>query len=66
MAARAAQLALFIVEFVAATRAPAPVFPFDLVQSGVLNRRGIRQRARFLVRVGGHSKLFGYCCFCET
>ena len=66
MAARAAQLALFIVEFVAAARTRAPVFPLDLTRSGVLNRRGIRRRAGFLVRVGGHSKLFGYCCLCET
>ena len=29
MAARAAQLALFIVEFMAAARAPAPVFSLD-------------------------------------
>ena len=59
MAAWAAQLALFIVEFVAAARAPAPVFTLDFTRSGVFNRRGIRQRARILVLVGGHSKLFG-------
>ena len=57
MAARAAQLALFIVEFVAAARAPAPVITLDLTRSGVFNRRG--RRARILVLIGGHSKLFG-------
>jgi hypothetical protein len=57
MAAWAAQLALFIVEFVAAARAPAPVFTLDPTRSGVFNRRW--RRARILVLVGGHSKLFG-------
>ncbi len=33
MAARAAQLALFIVEFMAAARTPAPVFVLDLTRS---------------------------------
>jgi hypothetical protein len=57
MAVRAAQLALFIVKLMAAARAPAPVFTPDLTRSGTLNRRG--RRARILVIVGGHSKLFG-------
>ena len=56
MAARAAQLALFIVKLVAAARAPAPVFTVDLTRTGTLNRRG--RRSRILVLVGGHSKLF--------
>ena len=59
MAARAAQLALFIVQFVTAPRAPAPVFALGLTRIGALNRRGIRQRERNLVRVGGYSKLIG-------
>jgi hypothetical protein len=59
MATRAAQLALFIVELVTAARTPTPVFAFDFARSGVLNRRGIRQRARISIVVGGHSKLFG-------
>jgi hypothetical protein len=42
MATRAAQLALFIVEFVTAARTPEPVFASDFAQSGVSNRRGIR------------------------
>jgi hypothetical protein len=42
MAARAAQLAFVILKFMAATRAPAPVFALDLTRSGVLNRRWIR------------------------
>jgi hypothetical protein len=42
LAARTAQLALFVVEFVTAARAPAPVFALGLTPSGVLNRRGIR------------------------
>jgi len=58
MAARAAQLTFLIVKFVAAARAPAPMFTFDLTRGGVLNRRGIRQRVRMFVLVGGHSKLF--------
>jgi hypothetical protein len=58
MAARAAQLALLILEFVAAARAPAPVFTLDLKRSGYLNRSGVWQRARMFVLVGGHSKLF--------
>jgi hypothetical protein len=37
MAARATQLALFIVEFVAAARAPAPVFTLGLTRTGPLN-----------------------------
>ena len=60
MAARAVQLALFIVEFVAAARTPAPVFALDLTRGGALNRCGIRWRARILVRVGSHPKRFGY------
>ncbi len=43
MAARAAQLALLILEFVAAARAPAPVFTLDLKRSGYLNRSGVWQ-----------------------
>ena len=57
MAARAAQLALFIVKLVAAARAPAPVFTIAPTRTGTLNRRG--RRTRILVLVGGHSKLFG-------
>ncbi len=42
MAAGAVQLTFLIVKFVTAARAPAPVFAVGLIQSGVLNRRGIR------------------------
>ena len=58
MTARAAQLAFLVVKFVAAARAPAPVFALDLKRSRALNRRGVWQRARMFVLVGGHSKLF--------
>jgi hypothetical protein len=60
MATRAAQLTFLIVKFVATAGAPAPMFALDLTRRVVLNQRGIRQRARFLLRVGSHSKLFGY------
>jgi hypothetical protein len=59
MAARTAQLAFLIMKFMAAARAPAPVFALDFTPGGVLNRRGVRQRARILVRICGHSKLLG-------
>ena len=58
VAARTTQLAIIVVEFVAAARAPAPVFALGLSLSGVFNRFRIWQQAMILVRVGGHSKLF--------
>jgi hypothetical protein len=59
MATRAVQLTPLIVKFVAATRAPAPVFTLDLTRIGASIPHGIRQRARILVRVGSHCKLIG-------
>ena len=59
MAARAAQLTPLILKFVAAARAPAPVFALDLRRIGASILRGFRQRASILVPIGSHSKLVG-------
>ena len=55
MAARADQLALFVVEFVVTARAPAPVFTKDITGGVVYVRRGLSLRAGIL-SVNGHRR----------
>lgn len=55
MAARADQLAFFVVEFVATARAPAPVFTLDITGGVVYVRRGLSLRAGIL-SVNGHRR----------
>ena len=57
MATRAAQLALFIVEFVTAARTPAPVFAPALARGADFLRRGFMPRAGILF-VSGHRSTF--------
>ena len=57
MAARADQLALFIVEFVAAAWAPAPVFALAIAGVMVFLRRGFSPRTRILL-ASGHRGTF--------
>ena len=58
MAARAAQLALFILEFMTAARTPAPVFALAIARGAVLLRRGFTPWGGILF-VSGHRRTFG-------